>query len=385
MHDPFSRRQFFQQAGAGAALVASGIGLAGPQRGSFAAEPPTTGEIPPLAVISGKPRGRGLAYGRVHRDAIQQFLDKEIYQAFIQKPAPKDDLLRYAAACGKTIREVCPEIHEELEGVAEGAGLTLEQATLITLHEELYHRGHLPKVDHCTAVAVGPPDTTGHTYVGQTWDWMESVYGLSRMIEWRRSEGPSLLAYGYPGLWTGAGLNSAGLALCWTSANLGDKALGVRVGLPSYVLLTHLLYQETLDDVVRQAERDRHAGWFTFVMADGAGNLLNVEGSPKGIAIERTKGRLARVLYGSRQMTATPEGKPVAYHARCQKMYDLLAESAGRTDRKSLERYFSEPQCGISVGKATIDMMIFDTTDRVAWLSRGPSYQVGWKEFRFGK
>jgi isopenicillin-N N-acyltransferase-like protein len=318
-----------------------------------------------------------------YRDAIRRFLEKEIYQTFIQKPAPKDELLRYAAACAKTVQEVCPEIHAELAGVAEGSGLTLEEATLITLHEELYHRGALPKVGHCTAVAVGPPDTTGHTYVGQTWDWMESVYGLSSVIEWQRSDGPSVLAYGYPGLWVGAGLNSAGLALTWTSASLGDKSLGARVGLPSYVLLTHLLYQQSLEDVVREARRDRHAGWFTFVMADGEGNLLNVEGSPKGIAIERSKGRLARVGFGSRQMTGTADGQPVAVHTRCQKMYDLLAGSAGKTDRQTLARYFGAPECGICVGKGTIDMMIFDTTERVAWLSRGPSYVLDWKEFRF--
>lgn len=382
MHAPYSRRQFLQSA-AGASLIAAG--LPGQLDHAASADSPAKGAIPPLETIAGTPRERGRTYGKQHRDAIQQFLDKEIYQAFIEKPAPKDDLLRYAAACARTVREICPEIHEELEGIAEGADLSLEAATLITLHEELYHRGHLPKVDHCTAVAVGPPDTTGHTFVGQTWDWMESVYGLSRMIEWRRAGGPSLLAYGYPGLWAGAGLNSSGLALCWTSANLGDKALGVRVGLPSYVLLTHLLYQETLDDVVREAQRDRHAGWFTFVMADGDDNLLNVEGSPKGIAIERTKGRLARVLYGSLQMTGTPEGEPVKLHPRCRQMYDLLAQSAGQTDRQTLARYFSDSQCGICVGKGTIDMMIFDTTERVAWLSRGPSYRVDWKEFRFSQ
>ena len=42
--------------------------------------------------------------------------------------------------------------------MAEGSGLRPEEIVLITLHEELYHRGVLPKVPHCTAVSVGPPD-----------------------------------------------------------------------------------------------------------------------------------------------------------------------------------------------------------------------------------
>src|SRR4029453_883696 len=111
MHAAFSRRQFLQSTGAGTALLAAG--LPGHVCRAPAAESSSTGEIPALSVIVGAPRERGRAYGKAHQEAIRQFLDKEIYQAFIQKPAPKDGLLRYAAECGRVIREVCPEIHEE--------------------------------------------------------------------------------------------------------------------------------------------------------------------------------------------------------------------------------------------------------------------------------
>ncbi|MBX9582931.1 MAG: C45 family peptidase [Gemmataceae bacterium] len=350
-----------------------------------AAPPTAAAEVPPAVVIAGTPKERGAAYGKQFHEGIRKFLDQEIYGAFIQKPSPKPEMLRYAAACGEVIAKECPEIHQELLGVAEGSGLTPDEVVLITLHEELYHRGVLPKVPHCTAVAVGPPDTAdGKTYVGQTWDWMETVAGWSSVVEWRRTEGPSLLAYGFPGLPVGAGVNANGIALCWTSADLGAEKLGVRVGLPSYVLLTHLLYQKDLDAVEAAAKRDQHAGWFTFVLADGAGNLLNVEGSPKGVVVERAKGHMARVSYGSRAMTQTPDGQPVKFQARCQKMYDLLRGSAGKADLRTLQGFFADPKCEISVGKATIDMMVFDCTDRTAYLSRGPSYKTDWKVFRFG-
>jgi hypothetical protein len=348
-------------------------------------EPAPAAPVPALKVIKGKPRERGLSYGKQFREGIRRFLDKEIYGAFSKKPAPKEEMLKYAGACGKVIREVCPVIYQELEGLAAGAGLRYDEAVLITLHEELYHRGALPKVGHCTAVAVGPADTADkHTYVGQTWDWMQSVAGQSSIVEWRRDEGPSVLAYGFPGLWTGAGLNSSGLALCWTSASLGDKALGARVGLPSYVLLTHLLYQKDLDGVIREAKRDRHAGWFTFVMADAEGRLLNIEGSPKGVVIEKAEKRLVRIGFGSCEMTGTPKGKAVPFHARAVKMLDLLENTAGKNGRQTLQRYFEDPKCAICVGPATIDLMVFDTTQKAAWLSRGPNYKVDWKEFRFG-
>lgn len=337
-----------------------------------------------LTVISGQPRERGRMYGEKFRKAIHAFLEREIYQAFNGKPATKQDMLAYAGACAKEIASYAPVISEELEGIAQGAGLRLEEVVLITLHEELYHRGVLPKVDHCTAVAIGPPATAdGHTYVGQTWDWMTSVFGMSSMLHWKRSEGPSLLSYSFPGLWAGAGLNSSGLALCWTSASLGNKAMGVRVGIPSYVLLTHFLYQETLDDVIREAKRAKHAGWFTFVMADAKGNLLNLEGSPKEMHVERHKAMLARISFGSRHMTGTPENAAVKLHPRCQHMYELIAGSSGKIGTSTFQDFFANPKHKISVGKSTIDMMVFDTTAREAWVSRGPSYAVDWQKFSF--
>src|SRR5262245_49741135 len=160
---------------------------------------------PTLTTIAGTPRERGRLYGEQFKDQIRAFLRQEIYRAFVGKPATKEEMLAYAAACAEAIRDYSPVIYQELQGVAEGSGLEPREAVLLTLHEELYHKGVLPKVPHCTAVAVGPPDTAdGKTYVGQTWDWMQSVAGWSSVLHWKRPERPSVLAYGLPGLWAAA-------------------------------------------------------------------------------------------------------------------------------------------------------------------------------------
>jgi hypothetical protein len=342
-------------------------------------------EFAPAGILEGSPKERGQAYGKQQRVAIRDFLEKEVYAAFAGKPATKQQMLQYASSCAKVVRAECPLVAEEFQGVAQGAGLSFDEIVLINLHEELYHRTELPQHGHCTAVAVGPPDTGNkHTYVGQTWDWMQSVAGKSCVTEWRRGEGVSVLAYGFPGMPMGAGVNEAGIALCWTSAGLGVKGQRPRVGIPSYLLIAHLLAQKDLDSVLREARKDKHAGWFTFVLADGDGRLVNIEGSPERVVVEPAEGRLARVLYGSREMAGVSSGGEVAFHPRCQKMYDLLRASQGRMDLARLQAYFSEPKYEINVGKSTIDMMVFDTTARAAYLSRGPSYKVSWREYVFG-
>lgn len=339
-------------------------------------------ELPPAIVIEGAPAERGRAYGKRFREEIRRFLEREIRAAFAGKPASAEEMLGYASACGKVVRGECPMIAEELQGIADGAGLTFEEIVLINLHEELYHRTELPKLGHCTAVAVGPQDTgDGRAYVGQTWDWMESVAGESRILEWRRADGASVLAYGFPGMPMGAGVNSEGIALCWTSAGLGEKDQSPRAGIPSYVLIAHLLAQKDLDGVIREARKNRHAGWFTFVMADGSGRLVNIEGSPRDVFIEEAPGRLARVGYGSAEAARVLREGEV--HPRCRKMYDLLEVSRGKNDLARLRAYFEDPGFEINAGKGTIDMMVFDTTGRSAHVSRGTSYGRSWRKFGF--
>lgn len=342
-------------------------------------------KFPEASVVEGTPKERGQAYGKQYREAIQEFFQQEILTAFAGKPSSKEQMLQYAASCAKVVQTECPLVAEEFQGIADGAGLTFDEIVLINLHEELYHRTELPKHGHCTAVAIAPPSTGNkHTYVGQTWDWMQSVAGKSRIIEWRRTKEPSVLAYGFPGMPMGAGLNSDGIALCWTSAGLGTKGQTPRVGIPSYMLIAHLLAQKDMDSVVREAKKNKHAGWFTFVMADGNGRLVNIEGSPERVVVEEAENQLARVSYGSREMAGVKKGQPVKLHARCQLMYDMLRESQGKNDLTRFQDYLADPKHKINVGKATIDMMVFDTTARTAYLSRGTSYGISWREFTFG-
>ena len=338
-----------------------------------------------LVVISGTPRERGRAYGRRFSGQIREFVDKEILAAFKSPKAGRDALLRYAAACLGPIRRLSPTIAEEMEGMAEGTGLRLEEIVLVSLHEELWHRGELPSGDHCTATAVGPPVTVdGSTYVALSWDWFTQLYGKSQVLLWDRKEGPAVLSYSYPGLWIGAGVNSAGIALAWTS--IGDiKTPKLSIGVPSYVLIAHLLYQPTLKAVEEEARRAGQAGWFTLVMADGSGQLLNLESSPEKIAIERDRGSLVRVYYGSREMTRTPPGKPVPRHPQCRRMMDLVSGSKGKINLSTVQGFYGDHQSTICKHFNTLDAMVFNATRREAHITRGPGCLGRWQRFCFDK
>jgi hypothetical protein len=115
-------------------------------------------------------------------------------------------------------------------------------------------------------------------------------------------------------------------------------------------------------------------------LADGTGQLASVEGSPTRLAVERSRGHLARVYYGTRQMTDTPAGQPVTYHPKCQQAFELLRASRGKLDRRGLQKILETPPI---TNEMTIDQMIFNTTLRRALLNRDPLRSGKWKEYRF--
>jgi hypothetical protein len=101
--------------------------------------------------------------------------------------------------------------------------------------------------------------------------------------------------------------------------------------------------------------------------------------------MQRTTGRLVRVDYGTREMTGAKPGQTIPLHARCQTMYNFVESSNGQNNLARLQEYFAEPKYTINVGKATIDMMVFDTTTRTAYLSRGTSYRLDWRKLTFSQ
>jgi hypothetical protein len=70
-----------------------------------------------------------------------------------------------------------------------------------------------------------------------------------------------------------------------------------------------------------------------------------------------------------------------ARHPRCNTMDALLDRTRGRTDLDAILTNFGDPARGICVGKATIDMVVFDITARTAHLSRGPEYGIAWRQY----
>src|SRR5262249_42718307 len=177
---------------------------------------------------------------------------------------------------------------------------------------------------------------------------------------WKRPEGPDVLAYAYPGLWVSAGMNSKGLALCWVTGP--GYGAGPRVGVPAYMMVAHLLYQDSLDKALAEIRRDKHAGTFRFVLADAKGRQAIVSCSP------------AKTDITLKEDLSDPTGR-LGKH---------LTASKGKLDLVALQTSLKRV-CGGKIGSQvfTVDGMLFNTTQREAYFTRGPDLSGKWKRFTF--
>src|SRR6058998_1435753 len=90
-----------------------------------------------VAEFRGSPSACGRQYGLTQAETIGAFLTLAV--------KPDAARLEYAARCWNVLSEWERPVVEFVRGMAVGTGMSLEQATLLLLHEEVYH---LP---HCTA------------------------------------------------------------------------------------------------------------------------------------------------------------------------------------------------------------------------------------------
>jgi len=120
----------------------------------------TTHRLPtelPVRDIAGEPFEIGREYGRRNMEPIIGFFNHQI--------KPNARKRSFAQACWPEIEAFSDNVCRFMRGMAEGAEISLQEAVLLSLHEELGH------MHHCTAFgATGAATPGGETFIGQNWD-----------------------------------------------------------------------------------------------------------------------------------------------------------------------------------------------------------------------
>lgn len=156
-------------------------------------------------------------------------------------------------------------VWEELLGIAEGAGRTIEEIVLLNTFEAI-DPADQPELGGCTLIA-------GDGIVAQNWDANESLGSTVGVHLHRGPDIPTTLVLASPGGLGWVGMNEAGLAL----ANSDLLTHATVPGVPSQVLRRMVLRTTSVAEALDVIGATKPVGGRTYLLGDASGALRLVE------------------------------------------------------------------------------------------------------------
>jgi isopenicillin-N N-acyltransferase-like protein len=168
-----------------------------------------------------------------------------------------------------------PWLVEELDGVAEAAGIDPLMFFAASIEELWYEPRSRVTQGRCSDVVAGPTATAdGHLLVGHTNDLRPSVEDHIVGIEKQVAGDPAIFQLGgVP--WLSVGWNSAGLSLTGNELSPNDE----RIGISRSHQVLEMMRARSLDEMVSMSLRPDRASSYNNVLTSADGSVANVEGS----------------------------------------------------------------------------------------------------------
>ena len=274
--------------------------------------------FPPLVatVLTGDAHERGVIHGETHAEAIADNVETYL-SVFEYHGAEEDTVYQQAREFWPLIQEHNPEYAKEMEGIAEGSGVPIEDITVLNARYEVMYSAFAAEADDlgggpdaCTAFGVQPEaSATGHTYLGQNWDWMPDLQTF--VMDIRRDDKPNMVAMTESGIVGGKiGVNEHGIGILLnglTSTGDGDDPFRI----PYHVRFREALDADRLDQAIAPLLTTKRANSANVVLGHAAGEIINLELTPDGAQYlypdDRNILAHANHFQGSPQVTSTFE------------------------------------------------------------------------------
>jgi isopenicillin-N N-acyltransferase-like protein len=170
-------------------------------------------------------------------------------------------------------RAAAPDAIAELEGMAEGSGVTLIELFVMNAAAELHQQtGHFE--ESCTVVGItqaGARD--GHVLLAHNEDATAGWGDYAYVIRAEPTNGPAFVAFTYAGLLLHQGVNAAGIG----SVGNALYAKDARPGVPKLLAYRRILNQTTLEDAIRAAISPERAFGNNHLIANAEGDIYDLE------------------------------------------------------------------------------------------------------------
>lgn len=300
----------------------------------------------PIVEASGDAFELGLQHGAQASDLIERYL------RLIEKSTGHDRSVLAAGAMAfvPRIEALSPAYVEEVRGLANGAGISFEEAMICQVRgaaaSELPaadRSGAIADHDGCTAFALtGEATRGGRTLAGQNQDLSPEMADVGIVLRLAPSDGrPRVVMFTFAGQLGYMGMNEHGLA--HFANGLGNAPY--QAGLTHYPLKRRCFEMRRVDECVEILRQHRACSAGNMVFCDGEGGLADVEIRPDGIALFddlRSCQRLHTNHYVSDTFARHEDGNTPDSVPRLDRIRALVGEIFGDVTVDSLKRLLAD-------------------------------------------
>jgi isopenicillin-N N-acyltransferase-like protein len=360
----------------------------------------------PYIRANGSAFERGREYGEqavamIHRSTAIYF------PSFASRGIEWSEVSRMATGFLRDLEQYDEEATEEVRGIAKGAGVSVETIVALNARTEILYSaktGEQPtpaaNEDGCTTAGCGPTATsTGHTLLGQNWDWKPETRDTTLILHMIPDDGPAYITVVEAGMLARSGANSAGVGVAGnfiSSASDTDRS-----GIPIPFIRHKLLRSTTLGDALKCVYEAPRAFSSNYLVGAAGGSVIDLEGSPNEVFPVRPnsaevvthsnhfKSLAAQVKLRDTGLSLYPDSlyrdqvlerrlSAVAPYIEVKTIQDAMSDHSGYPH--SVCRHLPEkPGSSDILTAATI---VMDLDDRMLWISRGPVCENDYKEYR---
>lgn len=362
-----------------------------------------TAQYFPLVDVSGSPRERGLQHGRQAAERVKRSV--ALYRRELERrnvdEAAQD---RLAKAFVPVIAGVDPDYVEEMQGIADGAGVSLESVVTVNCRTEMMFglkqakEAHAKMKDGCTGVVVMPQaSASGRLLHAHNWDWREEAADSSIVLRVRGGKHPDILTLVEAGGLARHGFNARGLAL--TANFLACDRDFEHSGIPLGILRRKALEKANLAQAIKVFAESRRACSNNIMLSHADGDCIDLECTPdEAIWMQQEGGLLAHSNHflstvARCRVTDTYIARAPDTLYRWSRVRDSLAPKVGKIEYQDLVEALSDrfgfPDSVLRSPKpavfdaisATVSMTIIDAKLGRMWLARKPYERIDFAEY----
>ena len=238
--------------------------------------------LPPVISVKGKPFDCGQQYGSQAQKIIQKNVAVYFDMWRTLWGASKKEILRRSHALVPVIGGYDADILEELEGLAKGAGLSLDEIIAINARYEVNFAlgiASLCQGGGCTSVSSLPQVTRdGHTLIGQNWDWLPRFQEFNVILKVEQPGKPSVVTQPEAGVLAHRGMNSIGIGACFNGLASSRDTFGATV--PCLLIMRQILNSESFSQALQAVLKAKTTVSGNFLIAHSDGEAIDLEVSP---------------------------------------------------------------------------------------------------------